>query len=347
MNGRIYDPLLGRFLSADIVVQTPGNLQSYNRYSYVMNNPLTLTDPSGFFWDPDSGFWGAKQWGTFFGEVGNQYVGIGQRVDDSAAEMGYAATDMAYMGAEMATNHGQIDTSRQMFSATFQETDRPTITFAGIDFDAKAVLATTSVEASVVTVGGSNAVAGTVDLARGNYSGAQDNYVTAVLVGSSAVPSTRLGGRLPQDVSVNPAAPDPKPTGRPVGGTSAQNRLAQNDIQELRDSGHVDLRTNQQQTNAAGDRVGTNRPDVQSSQPRAIGSDRATIEYEQPGAPRGQDHVNRTLNNDPRATVTVKEVDPATGQVVNQSTHNTHSNTPVVQPTESEEEKRRRAGGGS
>ncbi len=48
MNGRIYDPLLGRFLSADIVVQAPGNLQAYNRYSYVVNNPLSLVDPTGF-----------------------------------------------------------------------------------------------------------------------------------------------------------------------------------------------------------------------------------------------------------------------------------------------------------
>ena len=51
MNGRIYDPLLGRFLSADIVVQFPSGLQSYNRYSYVMNNPLSFVDPSGFFVD--------------------------------------------------------------------------------------------------------------------------------------------------------------------------------------------------------------------------------------------------------------------------------------------------------
>ena len=48
MNGRIYDALLGRFLSADLVVQNSGDLQCFNRYSYVQNNPLSLIDPSGF-----------------------------------------------------------------------------------------------------------------------------------------------------------------------------------------------------------------------------------------------------------------------------------------------------------
>ena len=47
MNGRVYDPLIGRFMSADPNIQAPGMLQSYNRYAYVMNNPLNLTDPSG------------------------------------------------------------------------------------------------------------------------------------------------------------------------------------------------------------------------------------------------------------------------------------------------------------
>ncbi|WKD50719.1 RHS repeat-associated core domain-containing protein [Microbulbifer spongiae] len=50
MNGRIYDPILGRFLSPDPIVQAPTHSQSWNRYSYVMNNPLSLTDPSGFVW---------------------------------------------------------------------------------------------------------------------------------------------------------------------------------------------------------------------------------------------------------------------------------------------------------
>ena len=50
MNGRIYDPNLGRFLSADPIIQAPYNSQSYNRYSYVMNNPLSMIDPSGYSW---------------------------------------------------------------------------------------------------------------------------------------------------------------------------------------------------------------------------------------------------------------------------------------------------------
>ena len=48
MNGRIYDPTLGRFLQADSHIQDPKNSQSYNRYSYVLNNPLSYTDPSGY-----------------------------------------------------------------------------------------------------------------------------------------------------------------------------------------------------------------------------------------------------------------------------------------------------------
>ncbi|MCO7191307.1 MULTISPECIES: RHS repeat-associated core domain-containing protein [unclassified Pseudoalteromonas] len=48
MNGRIYDADTGRFMQADPVVQAPSNLQNYNAYSYVLNNPLSYTDPSGY-----------------------------------------------------------------------------------------------------------------------------------------------------------------------------------------------------------------------------------------------------------------------------------------------------------
>jgi RHS repeat-associated protein len=51
MGGRIYDPVLGRFMSVDPFIQLPGNTQNYNRYSYVLNNPLSYTDPTGYSLD--------------------------------------------------------------------------------------------------------------------------------------------------------------------------------------------------------------------------------------------------------------------------------------------------------
>jgi len=50
-NARYYNPVLGRFINADTIVPDPTNPQSLNRYSYVINNPLVYTDPSGHaFW---------------------------------------------------------------------------------------------------------------------------------------------------------------------------------------------------------------------------------------------------------------------------------------------------------
>ena len=52
MNGRVYDPVVARFLSPDPYVQSPSDWGNYNRYGYCFNNPLMYTDPSGeFFWD--------------------------------------------------------------------------------------------------------------------------------------------------------------------------------------------------------------------------------------------------------------------------------------------------------
>ena len=50
MNARLYSPYVGRFLAPDNYVQAPENTQSFNRYSYCLNNPLKYVDPDGNFW---------------------------------------------------------------------------------------------------------------------------------------------------------------------------------------------------------------------------------------------------------------------------------------------------------
>ena len=56
MGGRAYDPIIGRFISADPFVQYDNDLQSYNRYSYVLNNPLKYNDPTGYYSEESSGY---------------------------------------------------------------------------------------------------------------------------------------------------------------------------------------------------------------------------------------------------------------------------------------------------
>lgn len=54
MNGRVYDPALSRFISPDPHVTHENFTQSFNRYSYVFNNPINVVDPTGFDREPTS-----------------------------------------------------------------------------------------------------------------------------------------------------------------------------------------------------------------------------------------------------------------------------------------------------
>jgi hypothetical protein len=80
MNGRIYDPELGRFLSADPYVQSPLNSQSHNRYSYVLNNPLRYIDPSGYYTSSCDG----------------GYDSSGECIGSSDTSGGYGGTNSSY-----------------------------------------------------------------------------------------------------------------------------------------------------------------------------------------------------------------------------------------------------------
>ncbi|TQV85534.1 RHS repeat-associated core domain-containing protein [Aliikangiella coralliicola] len=97
MNGRIYDAKLGRFIQADPFVQSPDNMQNLNRYSYVLNNPLSFTDPSGYFFKAIGQFF-KRSWRTILstavtivGVILSPYTG-GASVILAGMLSGYIAT---------------------------------------------------------------------------------------------------------------------------------------------------------------------------------------------------------------------------------------------------------------
>jgi RHS repeat-associated protein len=78
MNGRVYEANLGRLTSADPNVFAPAASQAFNRYGYVLNNPLSLTDPTGFdFVDPNPFGSGGDVIHDFTGNGGGIVVGGG------------------------------------------------------------------------------------------------------------------------------------------------------------------------------------------------------------------------------------------------------------------------------
>jgi len=92
MNGRVYDPALGRFLSADIVYQDATNAQMFNRYAYGFNSPFSGTDPTGYVW------WNPLSWnvgsalsglGTFFS---NSIKNIFNTITVAPAQTNFAST---------------------------------------------------------------------------------------------------------------------------------------------------------------------------------------------------------------------------------------------------------------
>ena len=111
MNARLYDPVVGRFLSPDPYVQAPDFSQNFNRYSYALNNPLRYTDPNGeFVFVPfliAAVVGGGINWwahGASFDMAGLAYFGIGAGVGIAGMVTGGAAfTALAGAGAAVGT----------------------------------------------------------------------------------------------------------------------------------------------------------------------------------------------------------------------------------------------------
>jgi hypothetical protein len=114
--------------------------------------------------------------------------------------------------------------------------------------------------------------------------------------------AAKAPGRLAQDIAVNSSAPRALATTRSIGRASHDAAL-QADIAALPAAAR-NIRVNQQQVNALGQRVGINRPDLQYT----LNGKRYYVEYEAPGNPRGAAHHARILANDPNASFILRIV---------------------------------------
>ena len=108
MNGRGYDYNLGRFISIDPFIVEPGNSQAINPYSYILNNPLSGTDPSGYLADT---FWDAASIVFDIGKIGvGIYKGDNDLIDegliDLAADAAALVIPFVPAGATKVARHG-------------------------------------------------------------------------------------------------------------------------------------------------------------------------------------------------------------------------------------------------
>ena len=178
MNGRIYDPLLGRFLSADLMVQYPNNLQSYNRYSYVRNNPLTSLDSSGF-WE--------NTYATMTDAATSQFS-KGNTFRALCIVVGQQAFQMASLGtfSKNSAVAGQVGTGQI------------SVANGATQMAANTGVAATALTAAVVTGGASAALVGGSGLAAGAVGGAVAGFSqAAVQTGGDSAIAAVTGAPVP------------------------------------------------------------------------------------------------------------------------------------------------------
>ncbi|WP_315754389.1 MULTISPECIES: RHS repeat-associated core domain-containing protein [unclassified Bradyrhizobium] len=127
LNGRVYDPLLARFTSADPEVSRPSHSQAWNRYSYVYNNPLGYRDSSGFsplptfeVLDVIDVIGGIDPWGAQFGALSfgwfNSSVLYGYSGYGYAGGSAYQGAQSLYPGSMARSSTG--DSSRSQYSVS-------------------------------------------------------------------------------------------------------------------------------------------------------------------------------------------------------------------------------------
>jgi hypothetical protein len=261
---------------------------------------------------------------TAWGDEGAWWQKLGRRTVSVVGEVAYAATEVASVGsvgkidaAQEALERGEISQGEYWKRTGVAVAQTGANYVGGLGAGAAGarvgirLLGSRGVTAAGVRTvgaisGSSGAVGGQlatdlVGIAAGTQQGLSslETYGTSLVVGGGLGATTALPRRLVRDVDVNPNPPRALSTERPIGRSRYQNRLAQERIAAVEQQGGGRVRVDQQQVNAAGQRVGINRPDIQYTD--ATGR-RIYIEYDIAPATRAVPHARRLLANDPRAT---------------------------------------------
>uniref|UniRef100_UPI0032B2DA7D RHS repeat domain-containing protein n=1 Tax=uncultured Sulfurimonas sp. TaxID=291845 RepID=UPI0032B2DA7D len=105
MNARLYDPTIARFLSADSIIPYMYDTQSFNRYSYVRNNPLKYIDPSGHWGISSIGSAISNAWKDAGSSVSNAWKDVGETLHQYRYKIGGAI--LIVVGAIGLTPWGQ------------------------------------------------------------------------------------------------------------------------------------------------------------------------------------------------------------------------------------------------
>ncbi len=273
MNGRVYDPVIGRFLSPDPIVADASFSQSWNAYSYALNSPLSYSDPTGFYaktatvygdrsWDYASlsmlesllwnSFYHSHQLPLYFNESFDAQLW----------------NDGVLPGSAAVPLQGAVGVGEEMGPA-----DRP---MGGLG---SAVL---DIGQAAIGLGGLIPIVGNAaDVLNAGISTARGNYGEAILDGASAVPgaghvsgAVMAGVRGKRAVSgiwdaISGTRRGPAPNQRnakPHGGPRHNDAIDRR-VEELSaDPSVSNIRKNQVQVDVHGRRVGNNRPDIQYDQ---------------------------------------------------------------------------------
>ena len=174
MNGRIYDPVIGRFVSPDPQIQNPYDLQSYNRYSYASNNPLIYTDPTGY---------------SLWTKIRNTVIRVAAAVADAYGCSGYCSTSVgAYQGYQQGGWTGAITGGiGGYYSVQYPLTDGGNINWGNVGTLASINAGTGCINAAA---GGGSCGRGALSGAVGTV-GAAYGYMGAAIAGCAA---GRIGG---------------------------------------------------------------------------------------------------------------------------------------------------------